>query len=95
MLLVDNLDGYKVMKTVSIVATFILLSTFGSSSFAAGGQNQIQNPILGDNCIETIPPGIDAAACEEMPAPAQAGVNVFFCDTTTIVICQEEDTEED
>ena len=83
------------MKTIPIVATFILLGFSASSALAAGGQNQIQNPIFGDNCIETIPPGFDASACEEMPAPAQSGVNVFFCDTTTIVICTEEDTDED
>ncbi len=95
MLLVDNLNGYKDMKTIPLVATFILLGFFASSSFAAGGQNQIQNPIFGDDCIETIPPGVDAAACEEMPAPAQSGVNVYFCDTTTIVICPDDDSEQD
>ena len=83
------------MKTMSFVATFLLLSFFAASSFAAGGQNQIQNPIFGEDCIETIPPGVDAGACEEMPAPAQSGVNVYFCDTTTIVICPEEEAEED
>ena len=83
------------MKTIPLAATFVLISTFTNASFAAGGQNQIQNPIFGDDCIEAIPPGVDAGACEEMPAPAQSGVNVYFCDTTTIVICPEEEPEED
>ena len=86
--------GYSFMKTFSKIAIAFLLSLIVSASFAAGGKNQIQNPIFGDNCIETIPPGIDAFACEEAPAPGQSGVQVFFCDTTVIVICsEEEDTE--
>mgnify|MGYP003573949416 CR=1 FL=1 len=82
------------MKITFIAATCFLLSLIASASFAAGGQNQTQNPILGDNCVEAFPPGIDALACEEVPAPAQSGVNVFFCDTTTIIICEAEDEED-
>ena len=48
----------------------------------------------GDNCIETIPPGIDASACEESPAPGQSGVTVFFCDTTVVIICADENEDE-
>ena len=81
------------MKAGSLLVA-LLLSLIMSPTFAAGGKNQIQNPIFGDNCIETIPPGVDAEACEEMPAPAQSGVNVFFCDTTTIVICTDEEDSE-
>ena len=83
------------MKTSFRLVTALLLALIVSVSFAAGGKNQIQNPILGDNCVEAMPPGIDANACEEVPAPAQSGVNVFFCDTTTIVICEAEDDETD
>ena len=82
------------MKTSLLVGTCLLISLVVPVSFAAGGQNQIQNPILGDNCIEAMPPGIDANACEEVPAPSQSGVNVFFCDTTTVVICTDEEAEE-
>ena len=81
------------MKTSFQLLTALLLGLIVSVSFAAGGKNQIQNPILGDNCVEAMPPGIDANACEEVPAPAQSGVNVFFCDTTTIIICEAEDDE--
>jgi hypothetical protein len=82
------------MKSILLAGTCLLFSLVVSVSFAAGGKNQIQNPILGDNCIEAFPPGIDANACEEVPAPSQAGVNVFFCDTTTVVICTDEEPEE-
>jgi len=82
------------MKTFSKTALTLLLSLVAAASFAAGGQNQIQNPIFGDNCIETIPPGLDAYACEESPAPGQSGVMVYFCDATVIVICTEEEGDE-
>jgi hypothetical protein len=83
------------MKTSFRLVTALLLGLIASVSFAAGGQNQIQNPILGDNCVEAMPPGIDANACSEVPAPPHSGVNVFFCDTTTIIICEAEDDEVD
>ena len=79
------------MKTLITLTTGLLLSLAFTVSFGAGGQNQIQNPIFGDDCIETIPPGIDAYACEESPAPGQSGVKVYFCETTVIVICPDED----
>jgi len=79
------------MKTLITWTIGMLLSLAVTASFAAGGQNQIQNPIFGEDCIETIPPGIDAYACEESPAPGQSGVKVFFCETTVIVICPDED----
>lgn len=79
------------MKAFSKAATILMLSLVASVAVAAGGQNQIQNPIFGDNCIETIPPGFDASACEESPAPGQSGIMVYFCDTTVIVICSEEE----
>jgi hypothetical protein len=82
------------MKALSKTATFLFLSLAAAAVFAAGGQNQIQNPIFGDNCIETIPPGFDASACEESPAPGQSGIKVYFCDTTVIVICSEEEDAE-
>ncbi len=81
------------MKILPVVTSCVLLSSVSSLSLAAGGQNQTQNPIFGEDCVETIPPGFDDGACEEMPAPAQSGVNVFFCDTTVVVICPEGDEE--
>lgn len=79
------------MTTLAKTALILLLGLATSASYSAGGQNQIQNPIFGENCIETIPPGLDAYACEESPAPGQSGVMVYFCDATVIVICNEED----
>ena len=76
------------MKNIS-VALFCLLFSLSVSSFAAGGQNQTQNPIFGDNCVETIPPGLEAYECEESPAPAQSGITIFLCDTTVIVVCSD------
>jgi hypothetical protein len=81
------------MKTSTIILTCLLFGLSTSAAFAAGGQNQTQNPIFGDNCVEVMPPGIDASACEESPAPAQSGVKVYFCDTTTVIVCQGEEDD--
>ena len=78
------------MRTVFVAAACILLS-LTASALAAGGKNQIQNPIFGENCVATLPPGVDAYACEESPAPGQSGIVVFFCDTTVIVVCADEE----
>jgi hypothetical protein len=83
-----------IRKAVYLGEIAFLLSLVASTTFAAGGKNQIQNPIFGEDCIEVMPPGSDFEACEESPAPGQSGVRVYFCDTTTIVICPEEEPEE-
>lgn len=83
------------MKTFLIIVTYLLFGLLTSIAFAEGGKNQAENPIFGDNCVETIPPGIDASACEESPAPGQSGMTVFFCDTTVVIICKDEDDEEE
>ncbi len=75
-----------------LLLTTLLISLLASLSFAAGGKNQTQNPIFGDNCVETLPPGVDSETCEEVPAPPQAGVTVFFCESTKIIVCSDEDT---
>ncbi len=82
------------MKIPFVALTALLFGLAASAAFGAGGQNQIKNPIFGDNCVEVMPPGIDAEACVESPAPAQSGVNVYFCETTTVIVCQD-DTEDD
>jgi hypothetical protein len=79
------------MRTSFVAITSLLLGLTALAAFAAGGKNQIQNPIFGEDCIEVMPPGIGSEACEESPAPGQSGVKVYFCDTTTIVICPEEE----
>jgi hypothetical protein len=81
-------------KAIYLGGIAFVLSLLASPTFAAGGKNQINNPIFGEECIEVMPPGIDSEACEESPAPGQSGVKVYFCDTTTIVICPEEEPEE-
>lgn len=83
------------MKTFFVTVTYLLFSFLVSVSFAGGDKNQTKNPIFGDNCIETIPPGIDASACEESPAPGQSGVKVYFCDTTVVVVCTDENEGEE
>jgi hypothetical protein len=82
------------MRTSFVAITSLLLALTAFAAFAAGGKNQIQNPIFGEDCIEVMPPGIDSEACDESPAPGQSGVKVYFCDTTTIVICPEEEPED-
>ena len=82
------------MKTLFIALPALLLGFAVSVAFAAGGQNQIQNPIFGDNCVEVMPPGIDAEACVASPAPAQSGVNVYFCETTTVIVCQDDEQDD-
>ena len=79
------------MRIAAIVTICVFLGLFASGSFAAGGQNQTANPIFGDGCVEVTPPGIDTENCEEVPAPPQSGVEVFFCDGTRIIICEEEE----
>lgn len=82
------------MKTTLFAIGCLLYGLTTSAVFGAGGQNQIKNPIFGEDCVEVMPPGIDASACEESPAPAQSGVNVFFCDTTIVIVCQDGYEEE-
>jgi hypothetical protein len=78
------------MKVSFVALTCLLFGLFASAAFAAGGQNQTLNPIFGDDCVEVMPPGIDASACEESPAPGQSGIKVFFCETTTVVVCPDD-----
>jgi len=82
------------MKILPIISACALLG-LACGAFAAGGQNQTQNPIFGDNCVETVPPGIDPSSCEEMPAPPQSGVQVFFCESTRVIICSDAEIEAD
>ena len=78
------------MKTAIARLAGLLFALTTSVALAAGGQNQTQNPIFGDNCVEVAPPGIDETTCEEAPAPPQSGVQVFFCDSTTVIVCRDD-----
>lgn len=71
--------------------TFVLLSLFVSGSFAAGGKVQADNPIFGDDCVEVTAPGVDLDNCTQVPAPPQAGITVFFCDSTRVIVCGDEE----
>ena len=78
------------MKSSRLALFGLLFCLTASAVFAAGGQNQTQNPIFGDNCVEVAPPGIDETTCEEAPASPQSGVKVFFCDSTTVIVCADK-----
>lgn len=82
------------MKTSLATLGCLLCSLAVSPAFAAGGQNQTQNPIFGDNCVEAMPPGIDESTCEESPAPPQSGVSVFFCESTTVIVCRDGEDDD-
>lgn len=69
------------------------LVAFSVGVVAQGGKEQVKNPIFEDGCVATIPPGFDLESCEEVPAPDQAGVEVFFCDQVLTVMCPAEDEQ--
>ncbi len=79
------------MRIPTVAASCVLMALSATGSFAEGDKNQTANPIFGDNCVEVTPPGIDLADCEQVPAPSQSGMDVFFCDGTRVVVCTDEE----
>ena len=68
--------------------SLLLLS---SVAVAAGGKVRDANPVIGDGCVYQVPPGLDMEKCELIPAPNQAGVQVYACDLSVIVFCDADD----
>jgi hypothetical protein len=68
-----------------------MLLFVSSIAMAAGGKVRDANPIIGEGCIYQVPPGLDLQKCELIPAPNQAGVQVYACDLSVIVFCDDED----
>jgi hypothetical protein len=73
--------------------SLLLLLLFSSIAIAAGGKVRDANPIIGDGCVYQIPPGLDISQCELIPAPNQAGVQVYACDLDVIVFCADEEDD--
>jgi hypothetical protein len=69
----------------------LMLLFVSSIAMAAGGKVRDANPIIGEGCIYQVPPGLDLQKCELIPAPNQAGVQVYACDLSVIVFCDDED----
>jgi hypothetical protein len=69
----------------------LMLLFVSSIAIAAGGKVRDANPIIGEGCIYQVPPGLDLQKCELIPAPNQAGVQVYACDLSVIVFCDDED----
>lgn len=76
-----------------ILAVFTLLMATAGFVYASGGQVRFGNPVLDDDgCVLSIPEGIDVDACEEIIAPEQSGVQVYFCDgleITATLVCED------
>jgi len=75
-------------------AIFLLLLV-SSIAMAGGGKAREANPIIGDGCVYQVPPGLDLEQCELIPAPNQAGVQVYACDLSVIVFCDSDDRDDD
>lgn len=69
----------------------LMLLFVSSIAMAAGGKVRDANPIIGEGCIYQVPHGLDLQKCELIPAPNQAGVQVYACDLSVIVFCDDED----
>ena len=78
------------MKNLLLACVFVPMTALG-----AGGQNQEQNPIFGDDCVTITPPGISLENCEMSNAPSQSGIRVYFCLDEVIVLCPPEDDDDD
>ncbi len=75
-----------------IAVLFLSLMITGMAA-ASGGKVRFGNPVIDqDGCVLSIPEGIDVESCEEIEAPDQAGVNVYFCDgveITATLVCED------
>ena len=69
----------------------LLLILVCSVAMAGGDKVRSANPIIGDGCVYQVPTGLDLDRCELIPAPNQAGVQVYACDLEVIVFCDEDD----
>ena len=70
----------------------LIMTLMSSVAMAEGGKNRDQNPIISDDgCVYQTPPGLDITKCELIPAPNQAGVQVYACDLTVIVFCPDDE----
>lgn len=70
--------------------SLLLLMLLSSVAAASGGQMRDANPIIGDGCVYQVPPGLDLETCELIPAPNQAGVQVYACNLDVIVFCDDD-----
>ena len=71
--------------------SLLLLLFICSIAMAEGGKVRDANPIIGEGCVYQVPPGLDITKCELIPAPNQAGVQVYACDLDVIVFCDDDD----
>lgn len=72
--------------------SLLLLMLLSSVAVAEGGKQRDANPIIGDGCVYQVPPGLDLDTCELIPAPNQAGVQVYACNLDVIVFCDDDDS---
>jgi hypothetical protein len=74
--------------------SLVLLMLLSSVALAEGGKARDANPIIGDGCVYQVPPGLDLETCELIPAPNQAGVQVYACNLDVIVFCDDDDNDD-
>ena len=75
----------------TILGIILLMAAFVVD--AGGDKNRTASPILspGDAaCVYTVPDNIDLDQCDEVPAPEQSGISVWFCDEVLTVLCDTE-----
>ena len=83
-------------QTGEMKYVLFLVTLMCSVAMAEGGKVRDANPIIGEGgCIYQAPPGLDVTKCELIPAPNQAGVQVYACDLTVIVLCTDTDSGDD
>lgn len=78
------------MKAYFQVLIFIISMGIGYGIMAAGGQVQVNNPIFGEDCVASIPAGLELIDCE-LVASSPSGLQTFFVCGDIPVTCNSED----
>lgn len=80
------------MKVMLFAVTLVCSVAVGQVLFAGTGMKTKNPRVNAEEC--TISGPLDGSVieetCEEVPAPPQSGIRVFFCDDVHVVVCPEE-----
>ena len=73
-----------------LITTLLLMLSINTQ--AAGGKNQYNNPIFADDqCVATLPPGIDLDTCNTVPT--DSGLIQYYCNTTIFILCPDNEPQ--
>lgn len=78
------------MKPISQIGVFSVCAAISYGIMGAGGQVQVNNPIFGEDCVATIPSGLELIDCEFV-ASSPSGLQTFFVCGDIPVTCNSED----